>query len=423
MQYPSTTWPGVCDVLGVGADFLGGWVSPVEYARQYGEFRQGREGVRGTLVQAESRMSLTAASADKWLPLWPGSEAQFLLAVAKLVLEEKPAEDALKKAADGADLTVLVKACGIEEKRLRKVAHELVKSEKPLVICGASAVHTNSLDALVIGNMLNVLLGGAVTQPKKPRAMLDHGDVIRAIKQARVVLLDGDNPVYNLPAASGVREALAGRELIVSFGNFIDDTSAYADLLLPDHHSLEAMLDVRPLYNTRSLKEILSAIAPTSTTSQNPVAISGHCRAAILGCEAAFQPPPGVSTAVSSQTHAQFDGGEAFPYLFQPYLSLQFYDGRGANLPWLQELPDPTSSAMWELPVEIDPQTATKLNVVNGDRLRVESAHGNLEAWAYVNPAAIPGVVSMAIGQGHNTIRPLRFRAGSQSAGHSCAGV
>src|SRR5215831_13952103 len=34
-------------VLSVGADFLGGWTSPVYYSRQYGAFRQGRPTVRG----------------------------------------------------------------------------------------------------------------------------------------------------------------------------------------------------------------------------------------------------------------------------------------------------------------------------------------------------------------------------------------
>jgi anaerobic selenocysteine-containing dehydrogenase len=71
--------------LGVGADFLGGWASPVYYARQFGHFRQGRRDVRGRLVQAESRLSITAAAADKWLPLRPGSEPQFLAAVARLI--------------------------------------------------------------------------------------------------------------------------------------------------------------------------------------------------------------------------------------------------------------------------------------------------------------------------------------------------
>jgi molybdopterin-containing oxidoreductase family iron-sulfur binding subunit len=67
----------------------------------------------------------------------------------------------------------------------------------------------------------------------------------------------------------------------------------------------------------------------------------------------------------------------------------------------MQELPDPVSSAMWSLPVEIDPQTAAKLGIKTGDRVRVESPYGKLEAPAYVDPAAVPGVVSMAIGQGH----------------------
>jgi molybdopterin-containing oxidoreductase family iron-sulfur binding subunit len=67
----------------------------------------------------------------------------------------------------------------------------------------------------------------------------------------------------------------------------------------------------------------------------------------------------------------------------------------------MQELPDPASSAMWDLPVEVDPQTATKLNISTGDWVQVESAQGNLEAPAYVHPAALPGVVSMAIGEGH----------------------
>src|SRR5207245_2549252 len=54
--------------LGVGADFLGGWASPVYYTRQFGNFRQGRADVRGHLTQAESRLSITAAAADQWLP-------------------------------------------------------------------------------------------------------------------------------------------------------------------------------------------------------------------------------------------------------------------------------------------------------------------------------------------------------------------
>ena len=101
---------------------------------------------------------------------------------------------------------------------------------------------------------------------------------------------------------------------------------------------------------------------------------------------------------------AVFYGDAAqFPLHFLPYCSVQFHDGRSAHLPWMQELPDAVSSAMWSLPAEVDPQTAARLGIKTGDRLRIESPYGKLEAPAYVDPAAVPGVVSMAIGQGHRS--------------------
>src|SRR5262249_61557439 len=66
-----------------------------------------------------------------------------------------------------------------------------------------------------------------------------------------------------------------------------------------------------------------------------------------------------------------------------------------------EELPRPASSAIWGLPVEMDPKTARGLQIANGDNVRVESPHGSFEAPAYVHPGALPGVVSMAIGDGH----------------------
>src|SRR5262249_52264029 len=86
--------------------------------------------------------------------------------------------------------------------------------------------------------------------------------------------------------------------------------------------------------------------------------------------------------------------------VFQAYPSIQFGDGSGAAVPWLHEMPDPVSSAIWGLPVEIDPQTAARNGIETGDTVRVESPHGTLEAPAYVHPGAIPGVLSMAIGGG-----------------------
>jgi hypothetical protein len=56
--------------------------------RAYGEFRQGRAGRRGKLVQVEPRLSITAASADEWISVAPGTEAIFALGVAAVLASE-----------------------------------------------------------------------------------------------------------------------------------------------------------------------------------------------------------------------------------------------------------------------------------------------------------------------------------------------
>jgi molybdopterin-containing oxidoreductase family iron-sulfur binding subunit len=117
--------------------------------------------------------------------------------------------------------------------------------------------------------------------------------------------------------------------------------------------------------------------------------------------DAAAAPAPHIADAKFEIAGLAPGDAAQFPFEFQPYASLQHHDGSGSNLPWMQELPDPVSSSIWGLPVELDPKTAAGLRVANGDIVRVESAHGSIDAPAYVNPGAIPGVVSMPIGDGH----------------------
>lgn len=437
-------------VLGIGADFLGGWASPVLYARQFGRFRQGRPGLRGTLVQAESRLSITSQSADRWIPLRPGTELSFSLAIGKLLLAEglarRPQDvpPAVLRAFETADPAVAGQTCGIDEKRIRQVARELGESEGPLVIAGASVVHTNSLAAVAAANCLNLLLGnlgrpGGVLppSPQPPTSRPGFANALAALERAQFVFLDGSNPLYTLPAASAVGEKLERIETLVSFSPFLDDTAAYADLLLPDHHSLEqttavfpavapgpgvvvATAFVQPLHDTRPTEQVLADLAKKMEVDFEPATPKSVVEK-MLSAELTWEDvtrqggfwgepaspsvppsgrrPPPIAWEASP---AEFAGNASeFPLHFQPYLSLQFHDGRGANLPWMQELPDPVSSAMWGLPVEVDAGTASRLGIKTGDLVRLESPHGNLEAPAYVHPAAAPGVVSMAVGQGH----------------------
>ena len=254
------------------------------------------------------------------------------------------------------------------------------------------------------------------------------------MKSAQVLFLDSENPVYSLAAASGVSQALGGVEMIVSVGGFVNDSAAYADWILPDNHILESSVAVvptvapseaitvgvpfvRPLYNTQPLGQTLGAIArkmnvafepATAQTFVEPLLPPDQTWKDVARQGGLWQDSPEKVTAAKARAETLlldtpvFKGdAQLFPLQFQPYTSLQYHDGSGANLPWMQELPDPVSSAMWDLPVEIDPQTAAGLNVATGDWVRVESSVGSLQAPAYVHPAAIPGVVSMAIGEGH----------------------
>lgn len=433
--------------LGIGTDFLGGWTSPVFYARQFGHFRGGRPGLRGKLVQAQSRLSITSQSADEWVPLRPGTELAFALALGHLLIRENLARrteglpPTVLQAFDTVNLPAALEVCGVDEKRLRRLVRELGESEAPLVIPGASVSHTNSVAAVAVAGSLNFLLGnvgrpGGVLPPapettgSKPR----FANVVPLLERAQFLFLDGVNPLYTLPASTGIAQLLGKVETLVSFSPFLDDSGAYADLLLPDHHTLESSAAivpafaprpgmvlatpfVQPLYETRATEQVLADIAkkmglalevatpksvaekalPEDFTWDDAVRQGGVWTEPAAGASARQQTPSALDL-----TPAVFHGdAKQFPLHFQPYLSLQFHDGSGANLPWMQELPDPVSSAMWGLPVEIDPKTAAQLGIQSGDLVRVESPHGSLEAPAYVHPAAIPGVVSMAVGQGH----------------------
>jgi molybdopterin-containing oxidoreductase family iron-sulfur binding subunit len=83
--------------------------------------------------------------------------------------------------------------------------------------------------------------------------------------------------------------------------------------------------------------------------------------------------------------------------------SNNFYDGRGANRPWLQELPDMTSKTVWGSWAEIHPETAHKLGVKQGEPLRVETSAGNVEVPAYLYAGIRKDTVAIALGQGHTS--------------------
>ena len=90
--------------------------------------------------------------------------------------------------------------------------------------------------------------------------------------------------------------------------------------------------------------------------------------------------------------------------------SLRFFDGRGANKPWLCEIPDPLTQVAWQTPVRIHPQTIKEKGCKEGDILRVNSPWGSLEAPVYQTTEVKPGIVVIDIEQGHQVYG--RYAAG-----------
>jgi anaerobic selenocysteine-containing dehydrogenase len=463
-QLPTFDLENAACVIGFGADFLGTWNSPVAQSAAYGRMRRGRTGMRGSLVQVESRMTPTGASADEWVPAKPGTEGVLALGLAHVILADKlrPGDGGRAGAhIDGwsaglPDYTPeqVAALTGVSAARVQRLARELANRTPSVAIVGGAALaHTNALFTALAVNALNQLLGavgqkgGLFFTPQLSRTARTSGGSLAQLASGaapQVLIVDEVNPVFAAPRAWKVREALANVPFIVSFASFIDETSAMADLILPDQTFLESWSDatpesgslqavvsvappaMKPLFQTRPMGDVLLDVA---AKLQKPVDLGAQTydgflklSLAPLGEEAwtAAQKQSGwwgelpkaaavQSTAADLKSAAPmkftaptFDGDAGtFPFQFVPYPSAQFFDGSVAHLPWLQELPDPMTSGMWSSWVEVNPKTAERLGIALGDMVQVRSTAGSLKVPAFINPAIAPDVIAMPVGQGH----------------------
>jgi anaerobic selenocysteine-containing dehydrogenase len=334
-----------------------------------------------------------------------------------------------------------------------------------------NALAVNALNALVgsveqpgglfFTPQLN-LAAAAKVPPAAPRASgpLDRvaADILAAGSSApQVLFIDGANPVYTTPPAWRVREAFEKIPYIVSFGSFLDETSILADLILPDHSFLESWTEavpesgatvavasvaprvMSPLHQTRATADVLLEIG---RRLRRPLNLPWQTFDEMLGATFAALPaatkdadswtdaqekggwwgslPAGLTVAAATGTPAtrplalmepQFNGdAQQYPFHFLPYPSSAFLDGSLAHLPWLQEMPDPLTSAMWSSWAEINPATAERLGIRQGDVVEIASAQGAVRTAAMISPGIAPDLIAMPVGQGHQTF--TRYASG-----------
>ncbi|MBM2825955.1 MAG: molybdopterin oxidoreductase [Dehalococcoidia bacterium] len=473
-------------ILSFGADFLETWLSPVRYSRGYGEFRQGRPDSRGTLVQIEPRFSTTGASADEWVPIRPGTEGLLALSMAQVIISEGLGDSAAAAALTGgagasalsaySPETVSAKT-GVPAERIKELSRAFARQRPSLAIGGTyAAAHTNGVANLTAIYALNFLVGsvgtpgGVLLNPQPPLETVAAPIAANTIAQwedaakgiisgaspVNLLMVHGANPSHGLPGSLKFDEVLSKVPYIVSFSSFMDETTAHADLILPDHTYLESWGDdapnpgpgyqvlgiqqpvVNPLYTTRAFADVLLTIAeeigddtrqalPWNTFHDLLKEQAGELyklnRGSVKapdvetfwigllqrggwwdtqsGSTAPRPQPPVLPTRMSEP---EFSGSEReYPYNLVLFPSISLTDGRGANLPWLQSTPDPLTTVMWQTWLEMNPRTASQVGVAEGDVVVVESPHGRLEVPVYILPAIPPDVVAMPLGQGHTS--------------------
>jgi len=450
-------------VVSFGANFLETWVSPVAFTRQYASFRKGKDRKRGFLVQFESRMSQTAAVADVWVPIIPGTEAFAALALGRLIAEAK---GSLPELYLNVNVEEFAAIAGVKLELLQEVAVKFADSEAALAIPGSWALgqksgHENARSILAINQLADnlgrpgglffssapVLEGtdGAFSDLEEIEALIDNLNS----GKTKTLFVHGANPVFDIPKTFGFVDALKKADLIISFSTFPDETALASDYIFPDHDSLEswgyqrvltgtpkATLSgsqpvVTPYYDTQATADILLAAAKLagsklaeSVNYEDEVAFiqsklsplvseqSQLIRAGeIKTFSAQFQQFGGwwseADKASKPVWPTQIDVSPKSPeyqgdgeFYLVPFIS-PILGSKGANKPWLQETPDPTTTVMWNTWVEINPVTAKELGIHDDDIVKIKSAAGEVEVSVYLYPGIRPDTIAIPYGQGH----------------------
>ena len=411
-------------VIVFGADFLGTWNSVVAHSAAFGRMKQARPGQRAKVVHVDTRLSQTAANADEFVAIRPGTDGVLALGLARAIAAHRGT--APHPSAGPFTPEEVEKRTGVAAAMVERLARELAENGPAVaVVGGAPLAHTNGLYNAVAVNVLNQVIGSpgqpgglsfVAAGSAPPTRRLD--DLLQG-ELPKVLLIDDVNPVHASPASSPVADRLRGVPFIASFGSFIDETSALADLILPDHSFLESWVDtapesgsakavpvkfgpaMRPLYDTRSTPDVLLEVARRLA---KPLAGLANSYEEFLNTD--VTPPrrttatPGATSIVYMDPSFVGDAGQ-YPYHLMPYASQALYDGTLAHLPWLQELPDPMTSGMWCSWIEINEKKAHELGIGQGDLIEVTSVQGSLRAPAFLSPGIASDAIAIPVGQGH----------------------
>ncbi len=432
--------------VSVNADFLGTWLSSIEYSRQYAKTRKVNDKKRtmSRHYHFESGMSLSGANADHRIQIKPSQEGLVIAALYNEVMGGKQAPTV-----EDAKLAAKIKQAGEELKANRG---------KSLLVCGS-----NDPSVQVLVNAINFELGNYdstidLTRPTYLKLGNDEEvnkmiDAIAGGRAGAVMFLD-TNPVYDHPRGKDLAEGLKKVALSISFSNTIDETTTLCKYITPDHHYLESWNDaearagmyslaqptISPIFKTRQFQDSLLVWSDNNTTYYDY--LRSYWKDNLYKGEAGgfenfwvqvlhdgvYEPQgweatlpttdeetaeevPAAIEAGGGGVDIQGDAAKAISDIRSVYkpggkMELALYQkvgigsGAMANIPWLQELPDPITKATWDNYLCISISDAKSMEVKQGDIVKVTANGHTVEVPVLVQPGQARGTVSLALGYG-----------------------
>jgi Fe-S-cluster-containing dehydrogenase component len=411
-------------VVSFGADFLGTWLSPIEYTKQFSS-RRDPDADMNWLVQLESNLSLTGSNADYRIRIKPSQESAILLNIYKDIV----------KAVENRDVDVPASPVDISE-----ISKKLLSSAgKSLVISGS-----NVMNIQLLVNEINRLLGNIgktilFSSFLRTHAALDSNMEVLVEKMQKggvnALLVWNVNPAYTWYNREGFTGGLKKVELTVSLSSSPDETSRLIQNICPDHHYLESWNDAEPKKDFYSLAQ--PAISPIFGTRQmadsllkwsgsdksyydfinsywadnlfrrqseykDPVTFFDHTLQKGVFEPVTVTPENSGKTKISgsssfnpSSIHSS--GSTTTEIVF--YETIAIGEGRQANNPWLQELPNPVTRICWDNYAAISPAQARESGLHDCDVITL----AGVELPVFIQPGQADGTIGVALGYGRTT--------------------
>lgn len=432
-------------VVAINNDFLGTWLTPTHFKKQFGQARKDKARMN-KLVVFESLLSLTGTNADERHRIRPSQSLDVVMALLHEIIVVKKAS---RYAGDGGVQSILA---GFAKNRgdlgvdVSDVADELLKHRgSSIVVSGGPQTEGEGGVALQIAtNFLNAVLENdgktimpAATSVHSPGTR-GAGELLAALKSKDVstLIIHGCNPAYSLPGSAGFGELMKNVEMAIYTGDRNDETGRLCDYVACDNHPLENWGDVRSLEGVLSIQQ--PTIMPMGDTRafqdsliswMSGAGKTGGLRGAktwyeylknhwlqnvLRGSEdqwielLQFGVVKGSGGAGSGRSFATSSLNQVKPVAKKSGFELALYstiglgDGHLANVPWLQEFPDPVTKIVWDNYACFSLRDAKQLNIREGQHVTVSTEGGSVTVPAHIQPGQADGVVGLAIGYGRH---------------------